>query len=65
MVNTVHTADGPIPYLNVKGHRFPICITRDGDRVVPKVDKKGFGLYALPGGGEATAAQIRAMLENA
>lgn len=65
MVNHVRTAEGPIPYLNVRGQRFPIAVTTSNGRTLPKTDKQGFGIYALPGGGEATAAQIRTMLENA
>lgn len=63
MKNSTQTAHGEVPHLNCRGHRYPIVveITTMGRLPAAKTNKHGFGLYALPGGGEATADQIRAM----
>lgn len=66
------TSTGPVPHLEIKGRVFAAATkpVRDGMSHQPQIKLRkdgpeaGFGLYALPGGGEATANEIRAMLRG-
>ena len=62
MNNVTRTAEGDVPHLRAHGMHFPIAVTIEtpGRLPVPRVTAKGFGLYVLPGGSVATAADIRA-----
>lgn len=57
------TSEGNIPHLRIRDKRFPIAVLVEnaGKLPRPKLTRDGRGLYALPGGGTATADEIRAM----
>lgn len=66
MKNATQTIDGDVPHFGHGGHHYPVAVHSTGGTRLPtaKTNKQGYGLYALPGGGEATADQIRAMKAN-
>lgn len=66
MKNVTQTIDGAVPHFVHRGHHYPIAVEPSRGPRLPaaKTNKRGYGLYALPGGGEATADQIRAMKAN-
>lgn len=61
MTNTTQTLSGPVPHFAHRGQHYPVAVESTGGSRLPtaKTNKQGYGLYALPGGGEATADQIR------
>ena len=62
-MNYTQTEEGKIPHLVVRGVTYPIALAFDKFHPMAaprpmKVTRTGFGLYALPGGGNATASDI-------
>lgn len=64
MNNFTKTAQGDCPHLYHRGRHYPIAVRIGDTKSLPVADtnKEGFGFYALPGGGKATAAEIKATL---